>query len=435
MDSRGTAATWKGLAKSYETARTRPDSLDVLMEFPAQLSLIGDVRGKRVLDLACGSGAKAIHLAHQGAREVVGIDISETFMKEVGLREAPPTTRFLRGDISRLGEIDGLTGPFDIVLLLNALGYADDELVTLSGIRSLVADDGAFILARAHPLRFAVVRSESTGVEVGAAYHDRSPIPYASGWDPSVPLTHRPATFADTVNRLVQAGFWIDCVIEPTLTDEQRRRYPPQAALAGSLHRDAYRAGTATSSVSAPIPAAHGVVTAVASGARHGVGKPSRQRIRLIEGLGVHGDAHCGEKIRHRSRVARDPEQPNLRQVHLIHGELHDELRERGLAVSPGQMGENITTRGLELLALPVATRLWIGEMAVVEVTGLRNPCRQLNEIQPGLMGAVLARDANGGLIRKAGIMGIVMAGGEIRPGDPVQLELPAGAHQPLAPV
>ena len=230
LDSNETAATWKALARSYEAARTRPDSFDVLMEFPAQLSLIGDVAGKRILDLACGSGAKAIHLAHQGAREVVGVDVSETFVSDLARLEPPPTTRFLRGDISRLDEIEGLSGRFDVVLLLNALGYANDELATLRAIRALTEDDGAFILARAHPLRFAVERSESTGVELGAAYHDRSPFSYTSNWDGKTTLTHRAATFGDTFNRLVEAGFWVECVLEPTLTEEQRRQFPHKAA-------------------------------------------------------------------------------------------------------------------------------------------------------------------------------------------------------------
>jgi len=173
MDPNETAATWKALAQRYEAARTSPDSFDVLMEFPAQLELVGDVAGKRVLDLACGSGAKAIHLARLGACEVVGVDISQTFVSDVARLDPPPTTRFLRGDISRLDEIEGLSGRFDVVLLLNALGYADDELVTLRAIRALIEDDGAIILARAHPLRFAVERSESTGADLGAALRAR----------------------------------------------------------------------------------------------------------------------------------------------------------------------------------------------------------------------------------------------------------------------
>ena len=139
--------------------------------------------------------------------------------------------------------------------------------------------------------------------------------------------------------------------------------------------------------------------------------------------------------VQHRSRVAQDPNQPNRRQVHLIHAELHDELRTAGFALSPGQMGENITTRGVDLLRLPAGTRLRLGETAVVEVTGLRNPCVQLNGIQPGLMAATLARDEEGKLIRKAGIMGVVLAGGEVRPGDAIGVEVPPPPHRALARV
>jgi len=139
-----------------------------------------------------------------------------------------------------------------------------------------------------------------------------------------------------------------------------------------------------------------------------------------------------GETVKHRSRVARDPSQPNLRQVHLIHAELHDELRAMGLVVSAGQMGENVTTRGIELLGLPVGTRLRLGDAAVVEVTGLRNPCAQLDGIQPGLMAATLGRDEDGRLLRKAGVMGVVVAGGELRPGDPIRVALPPEPHRAL---
>ncbi|WP_293215176.1 MOSC domain-containing protein [Parvibaculum sp.] len=158
-------------------------------------------------------------------------------------------------------------------------------------------------------------------------------------------------------------------------------------------------------------------------------------RINLLEGLGVEGDAHMGETVKHRSRVARDPSQPNLRQIHLIHAELLDELAATGFEVEPGRMGENITTRGLDLLGLPTRTRLLIGKSAIVEVTGLRNPCLQLNGIAPGLMNAVLDRDAEGNLVRKAGVMGVVIAGGEVTPGDRIHVELPAGSHSPLQPV
>ena len=163
--------------------------------------------------------------------------------------------------------------------------------------------------------------------------------------------------------------------------------------------------------------------------------KPNEGGIRLLAGLGVEGDAHLGETVKHRSRVRRDPTVPNLRQVHLIHAELHDELATQGFALAPGQMGENITTRGVDLLALPTGTRLHLGASAVVEVTGLRNPCKQLDGIQPGLMAATLARDERGGLVRKAGIMAIVRTGGDVRPGDPIRVELPPDPHRALEPV
>jgi MOSC domain-containing protein YiiM len=178
-----------------------------------------------------------------------------------------------------------------------------------------------------------------------------------------------------------------------------------------------------------------GVVTAVSRSARHTLTKPNEDGIQLLVGLGVEGDAHSGATVKHRSRVARDPSQPNLRQVHLVHAELHDTLREQGFTVSAGQMGENVTTRGVNLLGLPTGTRLCLGNTAVVEVTGLRNPCAQLDRIQPGLMGATLERAPDGSLIRKAGIMAVVVTGGEVRPGDPIRVELPPDLHRPLAPV
>jgi MOSC domain-containing protein YiiM len=163
--------------------------------------------------------------------------------------------------------------------------------------------------------------------------------------------------------------------------------------------------------------------------------KPNREQIQLLAGLGVAGDAHQGETVKHRSRVKRDPSQPNLRQVHLIHAELHDELRQSGFDVAPGQMGENVTTRGIDLLGLPAGTRLHLGDVAIVEVTGLRSPCAQLDGIQPGLMAATLDRDAQGQLIRKAGVMAIVLTGGEVRAGHPIRVELPPEPHRPLEPI
>jgi len=178
-----------------------------------------------------------------------------------------------------------------------------------------------------------------------------------------------------------------------------------------------------------------GVVEAVSRSDDHSFSKPSRPSIRLVAGLGVEGDAHAGKTVQHLSRVAKDPTQPNLRQVHLIHAELHDELASGGYSTRPGDMGENVTTRGVDLLSLPTGTRLHLGAEAVVEVTGLRNPCGQLNGFAPGLMAAVLDRDEDGELVRKGGVMGVVAAGGEVRPGDPITVELPAPPHWSLKKV
>jgi MOSC domain-containing protein YiiM len=168
---------------------------------------------------------------------------------------------------------------------------------------------------------------------------------------------------------------------------------------------------------------------------KHTLRKPGHLSIRLVEGFGVEGDAHAGATVKHRSRVRRDPTKANLRQVHLIHAELHEELSQRGFSVTAGEMGENVTTRGIDLLGLPAGTRLRLGDEAVVEVTGLRNPCIQLEKLQTGLMAAVLDRDAEGNLVRKAGVMAVVVAGGEVRAGDPIEVQLPEPPHQRLEPV
>lgn len=175
----------------------------------------------------------------------------------------------------------------------------------------------------------------------------------------------------------------------------------------------------------------HHVVSVSLSGT-HAFSKDVTHEITLLEGLGVQGDAHQGVTVQHRSRVAQDPTQPNLRQVHLIHAELFGELAAKGFAVTPGQLGENITTAGLDLLGLPVDAELHIGASAIVKITGLRNPCAQLDAFQPGLMAAVLGRVADGKLIRKAGIMGVVLAGGVVRPGDAIHVTMPARPHRAL---
>ena len=174
-------------------------------------------------------------------------------------------------------------------------------------------------------------------------------------------------------------------------------------------------------------------VVAVSRRPDHHVSKLNLEAVELVEGRGVEGDAHFGPQVQHRSRVRADPAQPNLRQVHLIHAELHDELA--SFELSPGEMGENVTTRGVHLLGLPRGTRLRLGADAVVEITGLRNPCTQLDGLRPGLMQAVLDRGPDGELIRRAGVMGVVVTGGTVRPGDPIEVTLPPPPHEPLLPV
>lgn len=178
-----------------------------------------------------------------------------------------------------------------------------------------------------------------------------------------------------------------------------------------------------------------GTVIAVSRGKRHGVGKLNQLAIRLVAGLGVEGDVHAGVTVKHRSRVARDPTQPNLRQVHLIHAELFAELAAQGFTVTPGALGENITTRDVDLLGLPAGALLHLGDSALVEITGLRNPCSQLDGLHPGLMQACLGRGPNGEPVRKAGVMGVVIAGGEIHPGDAIVVRLPDGPRVSLKPV
>ena len=178
-----------------------------------------------------------------------------------------------------------------------------------------------------------------------------------------------------------------------------------------------------------------GVVVAVSCSGSHTMSKPACDTIKLLAGLGVEGDAHLGKTVKHRSRVARDPSAPNFRQVHLIHAELHEELSAAGFVMAPGEMGENVTTSGIDLLGLPSGARLRLGDAAIIEVTGLRNPCRQLDKLRPGLMAASLDRDAAGNLIRKAGVMAVVIEGGIVRAGDRIGVELPAAPHLPLKPV
>ncbi len=167
----------------------------------------------------------------------------------------------------------------------------------------------------------------------------------------------------------------------------------------------------------------------------HSMEKYLQQSVELIQGIGVAGDAHAGETVKHKSRIAKHGNKPNLRQVHLIHKELLTELKTLGFAIDPGEMGENITTEGIDLLALPENTILKLGNSAELRITGLRNPCSQLDGIQSGLMKAVLAKDQNGQLIRKAGIMAVVHKNGMVHCGDPIQIVNPPPPYKPLTPV
>ena len=172
-------------------------------------------------------------------------------------------------------------------------------------------------------------------------------------------------------------------------------------------------------------------VIAVASDSGHNFSKPTKPVISLIAGFGVQGDAHAGKTVQHLSDKKKNPEAPNLRQVHLMHAELFDELAEQGIQVLPGQMGENIVTQGIDLLNLPQGTELHMGD-CVIQVTGLRSPCRKLNTIHPDLLKAVVEKRADGSVNKKSGVMSIVLNGGEIHQGDVINIVLPSGEHKPL---
>ncbi len=192
---------------------------------------------------------------------------------------------------------------------------------------------------------------------------------------------------------------------------------------------------TSGSMIETQEPPLTGLVAGVSAKSRHGLSKDRREIIRLLAGLGVEGDAHAGATTRHRYLVRKDPTRRNLTQVHLIQEELLTELVAHGFTINAGQMGENVTTRGIDLLSLPVGTKLHLGDAAIVEVTGLRDPCSQLNDLQPGLMKALIQRDADGQVVRKAGIMGVVQTGGEVKPGDTIRATLPAKPWVQMGPV
>lgn len=173
-------------------------------------------------------------------------------------------------------------------------------------------------------------------------------------------------------------------------------------------------------------------VVAVHADSAHRFSKNPTDSIELVEGLGVKGDAHFGATVQHLSRIKADPTQPNLRQVHLIQRELFDWLETRGFSVAPGDLGENITTTGMDLLSLPRGTQLHIGAETVVELTGLRNPCVQINDFQPGLLKELVSKDDDGNLVRRGGVMSVVLTGGTIRAGEEIAVVLPPEPHEDM---
>lgn len=217
---------WRSLTVDYEQARAREDSLDRLLEWDAQRELIGSVEGKDVLDVGCGNGEKAIELAlDHGAASVVGIDIGSRFL-------SPPANVVLAtGDLSELGSAPAVRDRrFDVILFLQSLGYATDQLRTLRDARSLLRDDGVLVVSRAHPVRFAVERAERDGLELGDAYHSTEVYSYPAGWNPEVSLTHATDTFSSMYNTLVEAGFRVERIVEPRLSEEKKARYPAKQA-------------------------------------------------------------------------------------------------------------------------------------------------------------------------------------------------------------
>lgn len=177
-------------------------------------------------------------------------------------------------------------------------------------------------------------------------------------------------------------------------------------------------------------------ILSVSARSGHHFSKTPQRSIRLLAGLGVEGDGHMGERIKHRSRARYNPALPNLRQVHLIDSGYIALMAAKGYAVAPGDIGENLLVAGIDLISMPQDTLLHLGgDGAVVRITGLRNPCIQMDRFMPGLMAASLDRDADGGLIRLTGVMGVVEGGGAVVPGDVVRVEMPEGEHLPLVPV
>jgi len=214
---------WPDLAPDYERARSREDSLDRLVEWPAQRDLLGDVMGLSLLDLGCGNGGKLAELMIEGgATTAVGIDVSGNF-----LSAPPPGLELIQGDLNECDSLPGLAGrTFDRILFLQSFGYAKDSVRTLRAARTMLADDGFILLTRTQPIRYAVERAEQSGTSLGEEYFSTAPYTYHTGWNDEIALTKRTYTISDLINVFNAAGLWIETAIEPQLSEEARRRYP-----------------------------------------------------------------------------------------------------------------------------------------------------------------------------------------------------------------
>jgi SAM-dependent methyltransferase len=227
MNSPGNPSeAWQELAPDYERARTREDSLDRLVEWPAQRQILGDVAGRSVLDVGCGNGGKLAELVRDGAIASVGVDISGNFVSD-----QPPDLEFIRGDLSELDSVPGLVGrTFDRILFLQSFGYAKDPVRTLRAARAMLSDDGFILLTRTQPIRYAIERAEKNGTSLGEEYFSTAPFSYVHRWNEQISLTKRPYTISDLINEFSAAGLWIETALEPQLSVDAQRRYPHKQA-------------------------------------------------------------------------------------------------------------------------------------------------------------------------------------------------------------
>lgn len=221
------SAAWKTLSSGYERARAREDSLDRLVEWPAQRAALGDVTGLTILDAGCGNGVKVAQLASEGAGESVGVDISANFI------EPPPGVELIQGDLSDLAAVPGLAGRrFDRILFLQSIGYAADGAHALRTAREMLTDDGFILLTRTQPVRYAIERAEENGSSLGEEYFATEPFDYRhKNWDEQVSLSKRPYTMSDLLNTFSTAGLWIERAVEPQMSAAAAERYPHKEAV------------------------------------------------------------------------------------------------------------------------------------------------------------------------------------------------------------